>query len=167
MSEYDYIAALVTNDFVAGAPFELPNGASGGRDGLSVPVLPALQNLQQSINEFERLENADCIRTYGADSRTGWGTVFVVTSEGDGTAKNLLGWAGGENEGAATWIYNYYQHYQNNVDDLIANATNWRPFTRSGANPKADYCLGQRREEKCTIELCESTTTFMVSFQIF
>lgn len=165
----------MTHDFVNGAPFDLnaPNLAASA--GLPYPEQPSLYSqLQHDTHSWDRLENADCIATFGASYVTEYLNVVLVSSS---TFKNnsiLNGWsvsATPENSDDKNfrsdlgWICGN-QNAPCDIGLAARKSANWmlpwdNVYTPPGQDTpqghsetvQVEYCLAQTFKSQCTVVL--------------
>lgn len=81
-SANDYVAALVTEDFITGGYWNetVTLQTDYGVDPATNKTGPAIKQLQNEVSGLTRLENADCIRAFGTTTIvTKWRNVLLVS----------------------------------------------------------------------------------------
>ena len=151
-NEKGFQAAIVTPDFLHGAP--APRNTSA--------YASTYQALQAELPQMQRLENAACIQAYGQADISDWGDLLLVT-DGDvpsdliagndslvdvidpGMSPVVVPWA---------WMCDYETGgpppspgFQCDIKHLLVNPTAW-----SLNNHSIDYCLAQRTPEDCELD---------------
>lgn len=79
-SANEYTVALVTKDFINGAPFAAP-------PNLPENTLGLLRSIQRNLSSYERLEAVDCIRAYKVDFLSDRRHVAMIAVATDETAE--------------------------------------------------------------------------------
>ena len=131
----------------------------------SIPVINASEiasALQSNLSSLTRLENAECIRTYGTDFITNFLNVLLVTNGSYTLAGSIL--AGYEYHPAPTrsdssvnnilkldWICNGLSNCD--VPNQISQASTWSYNLKNKESTHVSYCLAQPVHPKCTVEI--------------
>jgi hypothetical protein len=143
------MVAAVTQDFVNGSAWTLT-----GSDTFHQSLL---QEMQQNISTYERLDQAACITEYGGDYLSSWRNVLVVV---DGQLPNpLLGildwtydapensWTCGTTLGPNMTLETIsIDNFDCDVSVALGNDT-WLM-----GNEQVDYCLSQKVEDQCRLQ---------------
>ena len=180
---------LVTQDFLDGAavavnntlpaigftnrlpngPFEPPNLVPTGLEIASA--------LQSNIPSLRRLENTDCIRTYGTDFVTNYLNVLVITNNPHSQAGSVL--AVYEYHAAPAsydvsmdilnhnWICGIQSSAQVcDVPSKLSQASTWYFNVTGEGRNYVSYCLAQPVEPECTVEILLPALIIVILFNI-
>ena len=122
-------------------------------------IASTLQSNQSSLTHFE---NAECIRTYGTDFVTNFLNVLLVTNGSHTLTGSIL--AGYEYHPAPTssessvndilkldWICNGVGNCD--IPNQIDQASTWSYNLKNQESTRVSYCLAQRVDPKCTVEI--------------
>lgn len=171
----DYNVVFATENFTTGANFSTANGFNT-RYFQPPSYKEDLSSVQQQIarSEFERLENADCIRAYAVDLLTERRTLVLISSNssthgngavlGSGNQEyvkperwytlqegyNPYTWLCGERDSAVlnvkgAYSYGYGPYCYKYADKLLENPDVWAP---SDWTP--EYCLSEKVDGQCS-----------------
>lgn len=190
ISTNDYVAAIVTEDFV--------NGGSWNETKVNTTynnVLPQVQALQSKVSGLERLENAACIRAYGTSKLiSNWMNVLVVTNltrndtlfatythsiDTDGTGSHDQNWLCSLPlysqkacdtsvllNGAEDWSITGYEDstYLSNIIDSLTHQLEPYMGHRNGPTYVApvQYCLAETFEPHCTVAISTSLLSVVI-----
>lgn len=117
--------------------------------------------LQSNRSSLKRLENAECIRTYGTEFVTNFLNVLLVTNGSHSQTDSIL--AGYEYHPAPTssgdstsdilnldWICNGLDC---NIRTKISQASTWDYTLNNTERTRVSYCLAQPVQPQCTVEI--------------
>lgn len=122
--------------------------------------------LQSNLSSLTRLENAECIRTYGTDFITNFLSVLLVTNGSHTQSGSILGYedypapTSSSNRGGyilkLVWICN--NESTCNIPDKISQASTWEYTLMNKDYVKKEqtsvtYCLAQPVHPRCTVEI--------------
>ncbi|KAG8527154.1 uncharacterized protein KY384_008584 [Bacidia gigantensis] len=144
-SEHESFTAVVTQDFVDGAPTRPTLFGESSAD----EELNWIRALQKDVKTFERSGNLDCIKAnyksmYNGQSET-QGPIFIVIAPlQNGT--NVLFWDGHGNSFNSGAKEN---DWGDTYNELLAHPDSWVPLKDGTAT---QYCLIQQVPEKCTLD---------------
>ncbi|KIW04859.1 uncharacterized protein PV09_04041 [Verruconis gallopava] len=167
-----YEAALVTPDFLAGAPFdagytEYSTAREGGRR--------LFGEIQANSSTYQRLEPMECIKAYNKKAILDRKTVLVVTSLktrpllstsygpdsparlDDGSTNPVFAVEDfvGNEVGTGTWnwmcdnLYDYSSDEGCDLTDVLSGNKEWSPFM---PGVKVEYCLSEYLGEQCALD---------------
>lgn len=160
----------MTHDFVNGAPFDLNGPNLAYSAGLPYPGQPSLYSqLQHDNHSWDRLENADCIATFGASYVTEYLNVVLVSSSTFNNNSILNGWSilatpeNSDNRNFRSdlgWICGN-QNAPCDIGLAAKKSANWMlPWWNNINRPpphyemvQVEYCLAQSFKSQCTVVL--------------
>ncbi|KAG9564622.1 hypothetical protein KCU71_g9834, partial [Aureobasidium melanogenum] len=165
------MAAVVTNDFLEGAVWNVSTLGSLETEATGQRQLARLQN---NTDRLKRLDNEDCIRAYGTNLlESNWKNVLVV-SNANYTAPLVtayyhradklvddLGWTCGSPESNTCDTKLMLSHPQDwTIVDLVYQSEygeyslgNVGPLIGPWFNASVHYCLAETAEERCTVNI--------------
>ncbi|KAK4208548.1 hypothetical protein QBC37DRAFT_325535 [Rhypophila decipiens] len=150
----EYTVALVTNDFVKGARFSVPENVASEM----APILVAMQQ-NLSTPRYERLESVDCIKAYKVDFLSDRRNVAVVAVQTDEEPSPFLGYM--------KWTYNKIQNSwvcggnitdegriaPEDIDDYDCTAEDaLESLPIAFGDYEMDYCLSERVRHGCHLQ---------------
>ncbi|KAF2134767.1 hypothetical protein P153DRAFT_329435 [Dothidotthia symphoricarpi CBS 119687] len=165
-----YEAALVTEDFLNGAPFDAGYTEPNSWDSDQRRLFGEIQN---NASTYQRLEPLDCLKAYNKKAVTDRKTVLVVTSSerpylgeyssfglqnttlNDGSPNPVYATADfvGNEVAGNTWDWLCAETASSNIPcdltDVLSGREEWSPFA-SGIT--VDYCLSDHVGESCTLD---------------
>lgn len=175
---------LVAPEFLDGTP---PSAVDSdgvlpyiGRNvsGSSITESPPMANvseiasaLQSNISSLTRLENAECIRTYGTDFITNFLNVLLVTNGSHIQAGSILAGyeyhpapasshSGGDGILDLDWICNGLGPCD--IPNQISQASTWS-YTLVNKDPtRISYCLAQPVQPQCTVEILPQVLVIVI-----
>ncbi|MCJ1434859.1 hypothetical protein MMC27_004229 [Xylographa pallens] len=180
----DYMVFLVTPDFVNGAtpsigPYdylpEIGENVVGANIEAYIDTAEVIQlttALQSNISSLTRLENADCIRTYGTDFVTDFLNVLLVTNGTHLESGSILAayqyYAASGNLDVdvedilnINWICNGLQVCS--IPSQLSQASTWN-FTVAVdiETTRVSYCLAQPVLPQCTVEILPQVLVIVI-----
>ena len=176
LSGNDYYWAVVTTDFLSGAPFNLTNlnydsfldfpvvGLGNDTFGPSIELETSQQwtqwytEIQQNVSSYERLDNENCIDAYSSKLVTNRRNVVLVSSDKN-SSNSVLAFDRSEisSEGdmdPTNWICSQDPSSEALTCDstaILQNATKWEVFEHP-----IDYCLSEQTTGSCAVKFSVS-----------
>lgn len=166
LSAREYTIFTVTNDFLAGAPYNITQAAAmPGNHYNSYKTYYALeeaaaQKLWSNITELQRIDNKACIEEYSKGIISTRANLLLVTSHENDTNAVLAMWDHmspnfGSNYYYPPWVCDLDQetYYQDgsqpscDVGKVASKASTWT----MGGHP-IQYCLSEPIEEHCRLQ---------------
>lgn len=135
LSANEYRAAVVTEDFPSGAPWNLTDLGSLHKNQADDDIW---HKIQQSVSTYKTLSNSDCIKTYTEAFQFSQRNVLLISSEKNDT--NSILWFG-------HFPYNLWVCPNAEGAQRPCNPANW---TVLGFPIK--YCLVEQAEEVCSVQ---------------
>ena len=159
LSTNPYTAAVVSQDFLMGAPFNntsynVPDNSGGDYNIVGVDI-QALTTLRDNQSTLEYLSNANCLKAYRNEFMPDRLDVLAVSSATNTTSSLLSYWP----DNVPRDIYNPEMGYINRypyrwtctqtAGNLCASPTqNWTVL-----DSPIDYCLSKQTEPSCKLQL--------------
>ena len=153
----EYDVAVVSRDWINGAPFNVDDGGAQER----------IQRLQNDQSLLQNLSNAECVQAYANPIVTRRSNVVLVTalpSDENNSVLNLLPdirpgfdfaarYSGFDYPSASAWTCFTKPHCNYTIKHNYVNEdtpTNWDTWSSNLAS--VDYCLSEREEDHCKLE---------------
>jgi hypothetical protein len=161
--------AIVGQDFLESGP------ASIGPNGLDNSFGPIYADMRANGSTWERLNNSECIQTYGADYLTDRGNVLLITSNNDSASSMYqYGSAGAAQYGTSFgWMCEQEYQYTSvptakcNLSELEASAANWTLGIKDpGPSYPIKYCLSESITSHCWVQLKWSFLLSVAAFNL-
>lgn len=148
-----YEAALVTPDFIDGAPFVA--------DYYGSDLEALFEEIQANSSTYQRLEPMECLKAYNKKAILDRKTVLVVTSlnREDGSRNSVWtvdSYVGNEVLTGLSWSWmcdrSNYEVDGCDLTDVLEGRKEWKPFQTEST---VDYCLSEYLGEQCTLDFCK------------
>ena len=152
LSDHEYSVAIVSHDFLTGAPFSdpdpLPAGVNDTEIGYSSYPRQRFEELQNKISKLQNLSNDACVKAYRNEIVPDRRSVLAVSSATEHNNSLLKyfssdGFAvGGEGVSSYQWTC------PESGDDCVFSAQNWTVL-----GFPIEYCLSDQIESSCKLQL--------------
>ncbi|KAF2277813.1 uncharacterized protein EI97DRAFT_374085 [Westerdykella ornata] len=151
-SRYDW--AVVTETFLTGAPFD--ETFSFANREIAESEMRDFAELQSWVKSYERIENGECLRTYGNGFQTTRRHVALVSSESNSNTSILAyGTTYGASETTNGWVCS---------SDDWCNTALLNPATWSVYDHPISYCLSERIPEACSVKFSFEIMKILIAF---
>ena len=159
----NWIAFAVTNDFLAGAAYNI-NDTWTDTGGGNIPV--KLGRLRNSTS-LVRLENEACITAYHTGLVSVWSDLLVVSTQQSSNNSYLNLWAGGSgiNKGRSDLCYLVPDDDDSCYHEGgMPNPYNW--VLNSPGQPQVSYCMAAKAQQQCKMRFSVPLMIAVVVFNL-
>ncbi|PGH17413.1 hypothetical protein AJ80_04783 [Polytolypa hystricis UAMH7299] len=159
LSAHNYDWAVVTEDFLRGAPFNAT--FSKYIDEYAQRQVVKYTKLQEKVKDYERIGSHECIRAYASAFQGTRGHVALVSSERRSNTSILaFDSALAGYEGTNSWLCSEASK-SCNTDSILASPGPWKVH-----GYPIDYCLSQAVPERCSVQFSFEIMKALIAFNV-